>query len=282
MSEQGEQSQEQEQESEDQDQDQEQDQAAEKDTAKQEAASTEARAELVGWKPGGTKSAEEFLSLRDENLGIARADIKKLEGKLGTMSATMSAMAKHMGDKEKTDIKTGYNRGIAAEKAKMSKAAEDGDTDSYKTAERNVDALEKERDKKLDAHEDIAKPVSEASPIVAMVQAHQEANPELFATRDMSEDWIKEVQFQGGRNKTLTPDQVFAKADKIMIKKYALGRSLPGPDENTDTSIVKKDEGGDLKFSQLDKEEKAAYEEFKRDMPDYTKEKYMEVYNANR
>ena len=243
--------------------------------------SAEKRAGLVGWKEGGSKTAEEFLQNREEHLGLANSNIKTLEGKIGDLTSTMSAMAKHMSEKEKADIKTGYNRGISEYKAKMRTAADEGDSESYQQAEKVVENLERERDEKLDKHESIApKSADEPNPIVAMVQAHQRSNPELFVTRDMSEAWIKEVQYQGNLSPELTPTQVFAKADTIMIDKFDLGRSMPGPDENKKEKAAAKNDGA-MTFNQLSKEDKAAYELFKRDMPDYTKEKYMEIYNAN-
>jgi hypothetical protein len=104
---------------------------------------------------------------------------------------------------------------------------------------------------------------------------HAQANEHLFDTSAKMEDWANEFRYQvEKRGKSV--NEALSIADKEVVKKHNLSRSVPGPS----------DSGGPApasvgKFADLPKEAKDAYFAFKKEYgDDYTQETFLEQYNA--
>jgi len=244
----------------------------------QEAAelTPEERAEAIGWKEGGAKSAEEFLDARNNHLGAANADIRKLEQRLSENNATITAMAKHLEAREKKGIQQGYANAIRDAKSTMRQASEEGDVDKFDQASRNVDALVVDRDKKLDELEPIAQQPEQggSNGYADQINQHVSENPQIFATENQTSQWGKELAFFAGKGNSY--EESVAKADQAVIKQFKLGKQMPGPSGDNSSGSG----GGSVEFSQLPKEDREAYQRFAKEMPGYTKKEYMEAYNA--
>lgn len=240
----------------------------------------EERASLVGWKDGGSKTAEEFIEARDNHLGAARADIKKLEGQVATTNATMNAMVKHMEKKEVSDIKVGYDRAISIEKQKGKEAADNLDSDGMQKSFDKVDALETQKTKKLEELQPISTPSD--NPVITHLKQHAANNPSLFDTADKANAWAAEIRYQHDFNPKASMDDIIKTTDQIMIKKFGLTQSMPGPDGGGDDNYQAR-AADSLKYSEIPQEDKAVYERFKIQFAEggkeYTKDQYMKEYN---
>ena len=243
--------------------------------------SVEERAALVGWKEGGSKTAEEFIETRENHLGSARADIKKLEGQVKTTNDTMNAMVKHMEKKEASDIQLGYDRAIALETQKGKEAADNLDSDGMKKSFDKVDALKTQKEKKLEELKPISETAPTDNPVVAHLKQHAADNPTLFDTSEKANAWAAEVRYQHDFNPKASMDDIIKTTDGIMMKKFGLTQRMPGGPDGGDESAGGGGGGGEnLKFSQIPKEDKLVYERFKHQFgKDYTKEKFMKEYN---
>ncbi len=239
-----------------------------------ETISVEDQASMVGWKEGGTKSAQEFIDARDSHMGLQREDIKKLERRGAEQDAVIASMAKTLESTRVKATEQGYNQAIAEAKETMRKAVEDADTEAYKVAEEKVEKLEDEREKEVSELTPIA-PASD-NVLEAQVTAHMEKHPEIFSNHFQTTEWGNAIRFHGKNGMSL--DDAMVQADKDIVSHFKLGKSLPGP--GGDESISTKS-GGDLKFSDLNKADQQAYYSFAKDLDGYTKEQYMEVYNGS-
>lgn len=232
--------------------------------------SPEERASAVGWyeKEGGL-SAEEFLSKREDHLGLLRGDVKKLEQQLAESIAVQKAMAEHMEKSRADAMKRGYDKAIADAKAEMQRAVEESDGEAFAAASKRADQLAEQRDKAQ--AEPIIPQQPEVNPIVQRLQEHQQAHPELFDTAAKAQAWQEELRYQGERG--LSFEEAVAAADKAVRQTHLQARTHLGPVDGETAS------GTVGEFSQLPPEAKAAYERFNRDNPNFTKEEYLRLYN---
>lgn len=112
----------------------------------------EAKAREMGWKPkeewdGDSERwmpAEEFVE-RNERLqkradSIAQAEIKRLEGRISELQATINDLGQHM---KKADQRA-YQKALDDLKAQQREAVEQGDTKAYEQAERQMENLKKD------------------------------------------------------------------------------------------------------------------------------------------
>lgn len=244
----------------------------------------EERARMVGWQPGGKLDAEAFLDRREEHMGAMRADNNKLEHKVHHMSATIDAMAKHQEKMNKQQFEAGYNRAIAEQKARMDKAAEEGDSEVYFEAKGKAEQLQSQKDEGLKdesrfaitpAEEKKDEP-GELTPLQRDIRDYAQKNPVVFGTEEQRVAWLKELQFQA----TVQENQAaaFEAASRAVVQKFNLQRSPPGSESGDQNA---RSGGGNVAFDDIPAADKEVYYRFrKRFGEDYTKEKFMKEYNS--
>jgi len=235
--------------------------------------STEERAAAVGWheKEGGL-SAEEFIAKRDDHNGLLRNDLKKLEDRLAESHATMESMASFLQKNRADALKQGYDKAIAEAAAEMQQAVDDSDGDAFTRAAQKKDQLS-ERKAKVDDEVVITPKKDPADQLKQAFASHRAAHPELFDTSVKAQLWEQELRYQGANNPNMTFDEAAAAADKVVRQTHLPQRGHLGPVDGETASGAVSD------FSQLPSEAKKAYEMFKRNNPEFTKEAYLHSYN---
>lgn len=235
--------------------------------------SIEEQASLAGWKPDhpGGKSAEEFLARNSEHKGLMRKENERLYTEIGEMKGTITAMAKHLELAQQRAHEQGYKRAIEERKAQMRQAVEDADREAFDKAATDIERLEKQRDETRP--EPIHKE-EKANPLLQEIAKHQEAHPEIFETHAQTQEWMAELYHQG-KDRGKSFEEARAIADKMIVRKYGLQRSMPGPSDGDSSAS-----GAVSSFKQLPKEAQLAYEKFAKEIPGYTKEDYLATYNT--
>ena len=229
------------------------------------------RATAVGWyeKEDGL-SAEDFLAKRDDHVGLLRKDVGKLEQKLAQSLEATEAIAEHMQKTRADAMRQGYDKAIADAKAEQKVAVEESDGDAYEQAARRIDQLEEGKSKIEE--ETIIKSPEAANPIMADIQSHQQAHPELFDTSLKAELWEKELRYQGTRNVSF--EEAVAAADVVVRQTYLPSRTHLGLVDGEQASEAASS------FADLPTGAEAAYQSIKRNNPDYTREEYLRIYNS--
>jgi hypothetical protein len=232
--------------------------AAPEEGAEEESAglSEEQRAELVGWNPEfdgpGKKTASEFLSKRDEDLGLMRSNLEKLEKRISEQNRTMQSMSTFLTTAQRKAEEQGYSRGLQEIRDRKYAATESGDVAAVKAADAEEETFKKEFE---EAQKPVPQPDGRLEEIRGQISAYTQKYPEVFETRAQAEDWYNEFQWAVRRGDTV--DKSMDKATRIVSQKYKIGGRIPGPEDGGSGGGAKKQS-----FASLPKEAKDGYYQF--------------------
>lgn len=235
----------------------------------EEEMSVEDRAALVGWKPGGRKSAEEFLEVRDNHLGAARRDNAKLEKTVQELRSEQQIMRQMMSSQIERAKQQAREEAIKEFTNKKAQAIEQGDAEAFSAAEEEQRKFEqKEREEQTQAQNQFQRQQLEQK-----VNAHKEQYPEVFDSALKAEAWQKEVVYQV-QNRKLSLDDAMKKATEEVANHFNVKRKVPGEEGGKRAASA----GGKKNFASLPKEAKQAFENFKRDLPNLDPEQFASDY----
>jgi len=128
------------------------------------ALSPEEQARTLGWKPqeeydgkGEWVDAESFLKAREDNLGIAKRDAKRLTRENDTLSRKLANAQKIIDQLSKFE-QNAYNRALNDLKAQQKQAVRDGDEEAHDRISKELDEL---RDNAIEAKSEKPKAIDQ-------------------------------------------------------------------------------------------------------------------------
>ncbi len=229
-----------------------------------EGMSVEDRASAVGWKSDGDLSAEEFIEKREDHVGLLRNDVKKLEQTLAESRSETKEIASMFKNAQAAAQKRGYEKAYSEIEERQKKAISEGDGEEFAKLNKAKAQLEKQE-------EEANKPEPQTNPVLELAKGYQQSHPEIFETRDRAEAWLKEMQYQVTTH-GLKPDDAMRKAVSVVAEAHGLKRKQPGDLGEGGKS------GGGKTFADLPDDAKQAYEKWKKQIPDFSKQDYADSY----
>lgn len=214
--------------------------------------SVEERASMVGWKEGGRLSAEEFLSKRDDDLGLARANNQTLEQKLHETNKTVSEMAKMQKAMMAKERQAGYDAAMEEIKAEKADAIANADPEKFAEAEqKEADLKEKQaQDSQSDQLEGQKRQVAE------YVDGVKGKYPEVFETLQRAQAWREELAYQIQEN-GLSLEDATTRAVSAVAERFGF-KQKPSTSLETGSATG----SGNQDFNSMPPEAKKAYEKY--------------------
>lgn len=229
----------------------------------------EAEAKAQGWSPDFKgdpdkfKSAEQFVKDGENIPAILKSRVDKLEGRVEQLldsNQKLNEFSKKAQDRERKEKEK-----VISELQELRKQAiSDGDGDAFDSADKQINELNKVPDE--------APPLDPNAQKWLDSNKWYETNAKLQAFADGMADRIVAEGFTGKayfdeltkRTKEVFPEEF---GNKNREKPNAVSDSVPVADSSAHT------------FDALPKEAKEAYATFKRDIPGFTKDQFVEQYD---
>lgn len=236
----------------------------------------EADARKQGWKPesewegdppkAGFKTAEQFVKDGEEITGILKSQLERLESRVEQLSESnrqLNDFSKRALDKEKQE----KDRLIKELRDIRKQALVDGDGDAFEKADEQIDELR-------------SQPESKTEEIPAEAKAWVKDNPWYEEDPDLgafADSLSGRLVAQGFRGNAYWNELTKRTKEAFPHKFDNPNRSKPNGVEGDVTP--KSSDSKAKTFDNLPPDAKAQYKIFKRDIPNFTKEQYVEQYD---